>query len=185
MKKRLKLSSVMMVVILCAIACADSSHKNEENFKESEVTTSITKSVQETQGDKTLEIANAFMAAMGKGDMEAMKSLMHEDMVWQNAGDSSLPWIGPWEGKKAILEDFFPVFGKNFVTKKWETTDAFASGDTAAYFGQMIGLLTNSNKETQEFTYALRVKVKDDKIILWNWFEDSYEVSKVYHATKN
>ena len=32
--------------------------------------------------------------------METMMSLMHEDMVWQNAGDSNIPWIGPWNGKK-------------------------------------------------------------------------------------
>ncbi len=133
------------------------------------------------ESQKTLDIANAYMAAMGKGDMEAMKNLMHEDMVWQNAGDSDVPWIGPWNGKKAILEEFFPAFGAGFITKKWEPTDAFANGNTAAYFGQMIGLLNNSNKETEEFTYALRVKVKDGKIILWNWFEDSYEVSKAFH----
>lgn len=130
---------------------------------------------------KTLDIANAFMGAMGKGDMDTMKDLMHTDMVWQNAGDESLPWIGPWKGEKAILENFLPAFGKNFTTKKWVPTDAFSSGDTAAYFGQMIGLLSKSNQETKEFTYALRVKVKDGKIILWNWFEDSYEVSKAYH----
>ncbi len=136
------------------------------------------------QSQKTLDMANAYMAAMGKGDMEAMKNLMHEDMVWQNAGDSDLPWMGPWKGKKAILEEFFPAFGAGFVTKKWDPTDAFASGNTAAYFGQMIGQLTNSNKDTKEFTYALRVKVKDGKIILWNWFEDSFEVSKAYHNKK-
>jgi len=101
------------------------------------------------ESQKTLDIANAYMAAMGKGDMEAMKNLMHEDMVWQNAGDSSLPWMGPWNGKKAILEEFFPAFGTGFVTKKWEPTDAFASGDTAAYFGQMVGLLNNSGKESK------------------------------------
>lgn len=152
----------------------------EKTVKDSEEVNEAVKLAEQSQ--ETLNIANSFMAAMGSGDMEKMKSLMHEDMVWDNSGDSSLPWIGPWKGKQAILEDFLPSFGKNFVTKKWEPTDGFASGDTAAYFGQMIGLLTKSNKETEEFTYALRVKVKDGKVILWNWFEDSYEVSEAYHS---
>ncbi len=134
------------------------------------------------ESQQTLDLANAFMTAMGTGDMDAMANLMHDDMVWQNAGDPSLPWMGPWKGKKAILENYFPAFGAGFVTKKWEPTDAIANGDTAAYFGQMIGLLTNSNEETKEFTYALRVKVKDGKIILWNWFEDSLEISRAYHS---
>jgi len=133
------------------------------------------------QSEETLKIAMAYMDAMGKGEMEAMMNLMHDDMVWQNEGDKSMPWIGPWKGKKVILEEFMPAFGENFKTTKWETKDTFASGDTAAFFGRMVGLLTKSNQETKEFTFALRVKVKDNKVILWNWFEDSFEVSQVYH----
>ncbi len=131
-----------------------------------------------------MTIADAFMGAMGKGDMETMSNLMHDDMVWQNAGDKSLPWIGPWVGKKIILEKFLPSFGENFQTLKWEPVDALTTDDTAAYFGQMVGLLTKSNQKTDEFTYALRVKVKDGKVILWNWFEDSVEVANAYHGKK-
>lgn len=178
-----------LIAILGITVLLSSCNTANKNNKDSEEQISVTKTIAMNKADelaiesqKTLEIANAYMDAMGKGDMETMKNLMHEDMVWQNAGDSSLPWIGPWKGKKVILEEFLPAFGKNFITKKWEPTDAVASGDTAAYFGQMIGLLTKSNQETKEFTYALRVKVKDGKIILWNWFEDSFEVSKAYHS---
>lgn len=133
------------------------------------------------QSQATMKIAMQFMDVMGKGDMEAMANLMHDDMVWDNSGDQRLPWIGPWKGKQVILQEFFPTFSSNFQTKKWEPTDGFANGNTAAFFGQMIGLLTTSGKETKPFTYALRVKVKDGKVILWNWFEDSYEVSQAYH----
>ena len=138
----------------------------------------------EKQAKATMDVAMHFMDAMGKGDMETIVNLMHEDMVWQNAGDPNVPWIGPWNRKKTILEDFMPKFGAGFKTIKWESNDAFASGDTAAFFGQMIGELTNSGQQTEEFTYALRVKVKDGKIILWNWFEDSFEVSRAFHNTK-
>ena len=135
----------------------------------------------DTQSEETMKIALAFMDAMGKGDMETLTSLMHEEMVWQNEGDKRLPWLGPWKGKKAILEEFMPLFGANFQTTKWETEDSMASGSTAAFFGSMSGLLTKSDQQTRDFTFALRVKVKDGKIILWNWLEDSYEVSRAYH----
>ena len=131
-----------------------------------------------------IDIANEFMGAMGKGDMEAMQNLMHEDMIWQNAGDPGIPWInekGLWVGKSAILEQFMPKFGAGFKTIKWEPVDAVGSDDTAAYFGQMIGELTNTGEQTKEFTYALRVKVKDGKVILWNWFEDSIEVARAFN----
>jgi len=130
---------------------------------------------------KTMEVAMGFMGAMTGGEMQKMKDFMHEDMVWQNGGDSSLPWIGVWEGKNVILEKFLPVFGENFQTLKWESEDAISGGDTAAFFGVMKGLLAKSNQKTEDFTWALRVKVKDGKVILWNWFEDSYEVSRAYH----
>lgn len=129
-----------------------------------------------------MDIANAFMGAMGKGDMEKMSNLMHEDMVWQNAGADNIPWMGVWKGKKLILEEFLPSFSQGFQTIKWEPIDAVGSDDTAAYFGQMIGKLTNSGEQTKEFTYALRVKVKDEKVILWNWFEDSIEVARAFNA---
>lgn len=145
--------------------------------------------MQQLKGDakkqSAMDIANAYMGAMGKGDMETMANLMHEDMVWQNAGDSAIPWIngdGLWKGKQTILNKFMPAFGAGFKTIKWEPVDAVGSDDTAAYFGQMIGELTNTGEKTKEFTYALRVKVKDGKVILWNWFEDSIEVARAYNG---
>ncbi len=134
-----------------------------------------------SSSDETMKIAMDFMGAMGKGDMDKMVSLMHDDMVWHNEGDKSLPWIGPWKGKKVILEKFLPSFGSNFKTIKWEPNDALSKGDTAAFFGNMIGELTKTGKQTNKFTYALRVKIKDGKVILWNWFEDSYVVSNAFH----
>ena len=107
-------------------------------------------------------------------------NLMADDMVWHNEGDGSMPWIGPWAGKEAILT-FLPIFSSNLQTTLWENEDAFASGDTVAVFGKMNGLLTGTGKETGEFTFALRAKVRDGQLVLWNWLEDSFAVSQAYH----
>lgn len=131
------------------------------------------------QSQATLDTALAFMAAMGSGDTEAMAELMADDMVWHNEGDKDIPWIGNWEGKEAIF-GFLKLFGEGLQITHWETQDAFAHGDTAAFFGRMNGILTHSGKETGEFTFALRVKVVDGKIKLWNWLEDSYAFSQAY-----
>ena len=166
---------ISLLTLMSFIGC----NSKTENINQANKENSMDK-----QSKETMDVAMQFMGAMGKGDMETLVSLMHEDMVWQNAGDPNVPWIGPWKGKKAILEDFMPKFGAGFKTIKWEPNDGFASGDTAAFFGQMIGELTHSGQQTNEFTYALRVKVKDGKIILWNWFEDSFEVSRAFNTTK-
>ena len=118
---------------------------------------------------------------MGGSDMDKMADLMADDMIWHNEGDKTLPWIGPWKGKDEIFE-FLGVFGENFQTTSWDNADAFAFGDTVAVFGTMSAITTKSGKETGAFTFALRAKVRDGKVVLWNWFEDSYAISKAYHG---
>ena len=135
----------------------------------------------DAESQASFDTVMTFMGAVGKGDMDTAISLMADDMVWQNEGDSAMPWIGPWNGKEEILA-FLPVFGENFKTTAWENTDAFALGDTVAVFGSMNGITTKSGKEIGQFTFALRAKVRDGKVVLWNWFEDSYAVSKAFHG---
>ena len=135
----------------------------------------------DAESQASFDTVMTFMGAVGKGDMDTAISLMADDMVWQNEGDSDMPWIGPWNGKEEILA-FLPVFGENFKTTAWENTDAFALGDTVAVFGSMNGITTKSGKEIGQFTFALRAKVRDGKVVLWNWFEDSYAVSKAFHG---
>jgi len=129
----------------------------------------------------SLDTVMGLMGAMGSGDMDTMANLMADDMVWHNEGDKALPWIGPWKGKDEIFA-FLPLFGENFQTTKWENADVLASGDTVAVFGNMNGITTKSGKEIGEFTFALRAKVRDGKVVLWNWFEDSFAVSEAYHG---
>tara|TARA_R110002096_G_scaffold126433_1_gene273344 strand:- start:51 stop:542 length:492 start_codon:yes stop_codon:yes gene_type:complete len=135
----------------------------------------------DTTTQASFDTVMAFMGAMGTGDTATVGSLMADDMVWHNEGDKTLPWIGVWEGKEAIF-GFMGVFGENFQTTAWDNTDAFASGDTVAVFGKMNAITTKSGKEVGEFTFALRAKVRDGKVVLWHWFEDSYAVSKAYHG---
>ena len=133
----------------------------------------------DAESQATIDTVLALMGAMGSGDMEAMGELMADDMVWQNEGDKGLPWIGPWVGKEDIF-GFLQVFSANLETRLWENEDVFASGDTAAVFGRMSAHMTASGKDTGEFTFALRAKVRDGKVVLWNWFEDSFAVSNAY-----
>ncbi len=133
------------------------------------------------ESQATFDTVMAFMGAMGAGKMEDMSALMADDMVWQNEGDSTLPQIGTWEGKEAIF-GFLGDFSKNLAVTHWQNEDAFAKGDTVAVFGKMKVKATNSGKETEEFTFALRAKAKGGKVVLWNWFEDTFAVSNAYHG---
>lgn len=145
------------------------------------ISSSVRAAEMDAKSQATFDTVMAFMNAVGTGDMATAEGLMADDMVWHNEGDSEMPWIGPWNGKEAILK-FLPIFGANFQTTLWKNGDAFASGDTVAVFGTMNGITTHSGKEIGNFTFALRAKVSDGKVVLWNWFEDSYAVSQAYHS---
>jgi ketosteroid isomerase-like protein len=144
--------------------------------------TSATAQTAADESQASFDTVMAFMGAMGGGDMDSMGALMADDMVWQNEGDPDVPWIGTWEGKEAIV-GFLGDFSQNVQVTYWDNQDAFASGDTVAVFGRMKLLLTGSGAETEEFTFALRAKVRDGQVVLWNWFEDTFAVSQAFHAT--
>jgi ketosteroid isomerase-like protein len=142
----------------------------------------VSAQIMDETSQSSFDTVIAFMGAMGGGDMVTVGDLMADDMIWHNEGDATLPWIGETKGKENIFA-FLGVFSANLKTTLWENTDAFASGDTVAVFGRMKTLATKSGKETNEFTFALRAKVKDGKVVLWNWFEDSFAVSQAYHGS--
>ena len=144
------------------------------------VSTVATAAELDKNSQATLDTVMAFMGAMGSGDMDQMSELMADDMVWHNEGDSTLPWLGPWNGKEEIFS-FLSVLGENLQFTLWENEDVVAFGDTVAVFGRMNGTTKKTDREIGEFTFALRAKVKDGQVILWNWFEDSFAMSQAYH----
>jgi ketosteroid isomerase-like protein len=138
----------------------------------------------DAQSAVTLKTAEAFLAAAGSGDMATLKKLMTDDFAWHNEGDSSVPWIGSWEGKEAALNDFMPKFGAGLKTTSWTTDYSFANGNQAVFMGKMSATANNTGVDTGKFSWAVRVHVENEKVKSWNWFEDSYAVSKAYHAKK-
>ena len=137
------------------------------------------------QSAETLKVAQAFLMAAGSGDMKTLNTLMTDDFVWHNEGDKSLPWIGTWEGKDTVLNTFLPAFGAGLKTTSWTTDYSFANGDQAVFMGTMSATARNTGVDTGKFRWAVRVHVDGDKVKSWNWFEDSYTVSKAYNAKKS
>jgi ketosteroid isomerase-like protein len=133
---------------------------------------------------KTLEIAQAFLWAAGSGDMKKLDTLMADDFIWHNEGDKSLPWIGTWESKDTVMNEFLPAFGQGLKTTSWETEYSFSNGSQAVFMGTMSAVANNSGVDTNKFSWAVRVEVDQGKVKSWNWFEDSFAVSKAYHAKK-
>lgn len=136
------------------------------------------------QSAKTLEVAQAFLWAAGSGDMEKLSTLMAYDFVWHNEGDDSITWIGNWESKETVLNTFLPRLGAGLKTTSWTTDYSFSNGDQAVFMGTVSATANNTGADTGKFSWAVRVQVVDRKIKNWNWFEDSFAVSKACHTEK-
>lgn len=142
----------------------------------------MTVSADDNQSDKNLEVARSFLMAAGSGDMAILKNLMSDDFVWHNEGDSSIPWIGPWKGKDQVFNDFLPKFGAGLKVTSWATDYEFVNDDQVVFMGSMSAIANNSGVDTGKFSWAVRVHIEDGKVESWNWFEDSFAVSRAYHA---
>jgi ketosteroid isomerase-like protein len=148
------------------------------------VTSVLANEAKEVTPVKTLETAQAFLWAAGSGDMKKLQTLMADDFVWHNEGDASIPWIGNWDSKEKVLNTFLPRFSVGLKVTSWSTDYSFANGDQAVFMGSMSAIVNESGADTGKFSWAVRVQVEDGKVKNWNWFEDSYAVSKAYHVKK-
>ncbi|MEN7341460.1 MAG: nuclear transport factor 2 family protein [Pseudomonadota bacterium] len=174
-KSTLFIRSLVVGAIVAIAGCAATEERAQKQAFKSEV----------MQGQETLAVAKAFLGAAGSGDMQTLKRLMADDFVWHNEGDSSIPWIGTWDGKEVVLTKFLPAFGAGLKTTSWSTDYEMAMGDQAIFMGTMGAIANASGAETGEFSWAVRVHVVDGQVKSWNWFEDSYAVSKAFHTSDN
>ncbi|MEM9807472.1 MAG: nuclear transport factor 2 family protein [Cyanobacteria bacterium P01_D01_bin.56] len=134
------------------------------------------------QTQQTLQIAQSVLEAVGSGDMDTLSELIADDFVWHNEGDTSVPWIGTWEGKETVLNQFLPTFGAGLTTTSWTTDYSFAKNDQAVFMGTMAAEANNTGESTGTMSWAVRVHVVDGQVKSWNWFEDSFAVSRAFHG---
>lgn len=141
-----------------------------------------TQEISTDQTQQTLQVAQSFLVAAGSGDMETLSALMADDFVWHNEGDSTVPWIGTWEGKETVLTEFLPAFGGGLQVTSWTTDYSFAKDDQAVFMGTMAANATNTGESTGTMSWAVRVHVVDGQVKSWNWFEDSFAVSQAVNG---
>ena len=134
------------------------------------------------KSNETLAIAQSFLEAAGSGDTNKLHDLMSKDFIWHNEGDTDVPWIGNWEGRETVLNQFLPAFSAGLKITSWSTDYSFANPDQAVFIGTMSAITNHSGLDTGVFSWAVRVHVDEGKVRSWNWFEDSHALSRAYKA---
>ena len=82
-----------------------------------------------TTANDNKQLMERYVAALGAGDADAVSAFFAEDATWWLVGD--LPISGTWEGREAIMADFFGAAMAHYEpgSVSLEVTGMVAEGD--------------------------------------------------------
>lgn len=109
---------------------------------------------------------------------EAIKRLVAPDATYVslNYEDKDLkrilPWTGTSKGPQAFIDTFSRVF-QFWDSENFEIKELFGSGDNVAVFGSFTFKSKTLGKVVTT-PFCIWAKVKDDKIVYWQFMEDSF-----------
>ena len=112
-----------------------------------------------------------FFTAFGQGDLEALIETLHEDIVIDNEGPDVVPVYRTYRGK-AEARRFIETLGQNFQTQQFDIQALMGQGDTVMAAGVFKHIIVPTGK-TFASSWALRCKIKDDKIVHYRFYEDT------------
>ncbi|MBJ6760417.1 nuclear transport factor 2 family protein [Myxococcaceae bacterium JPH2] len=120
------------------------------------------------------DVLKGFFDAFGKGDADGVVNSFHPDalIVAVRKGDRKGEQLhGSYKGKDGAKE-FVTNLGKNFDTKAFSVEHLIGDGDVAYASGAFVHNIRSTGKPYAS-DWALKVLVKDGKILEYHFYEDS------------
>ncbi len=120
-----------------------------------------------------------FFAALSNGDLEAVRSLLHEDATW-TAQVREVPGAGAHKGHKGIIDEFLkPVRGLFAPGDPKVVVDSIASnGALVMVESRGVGHLKDGRPYSNLYAWAL--EVRDGKIAALREYMDSHYVMGLF-----
>ena len=128
------------------------------------------------------EVVGNFFEAFGNGDFQGILDTFHPQVkiiAVRDSEVSSNSLFGRYEGAEG-LKSMLTGLGNEFNTKAFEVENIIGDGNVAFANGSFAHEIKSTGK-LYESTWALMCKVEDDKIIAYNFYEDS----KRYYDAKS
>lgn len=124
---------------------------------------------------------DAFFNHFGAGEFSALVDLFAEQVDFDVAGASNVPWTGTRSNKKEVSE-FFPLFSKYLTApEEFNLSTIIVDGEHAVATGRNVfGVLATGKKFTNDF--AIHFTVSNGKIIRYHMYEDSHAISAAFTA---
>lgn len=120
----------------------------------------------------TREVVEAFLARRGAGDIDGMLELFAEPVDFHTFGSPLVPWIAQPTTLAGVREFFGNLFAG--TTPLTADVDLFlVEGEEAVLIGD-VRVKVNSTGRSYDSPFALRLTVRDGRIVRHRVFEDSY-----------
>ncbi|QSQ20835.1 nuclear transport factor 2 family protein [Pyxidicoccus parkwayensis] len=173
MKVQLTLTAIVFALSIHTTAAAEgknppaaASTKKDKEMTAAAAATTATKSA--------ADVVKGFFDAFGKGDGEAVVNSFHKDAVItavRKGERKGTQLHGTYNGQQGA-KDFVTNLGKNFDTKAFSVDSVIGEGNVAFASGAFVHNIRTTGKPYAS-DWALKVIVKDGKILEYHFYEDS------------
>jgi ketosteroid isomerase-like protein len=129
----------------------------------------------------TDETVDAFFAAFGAGDSEALLDVFADTVDFHVGGSPSVPWAGS-RSTKAEIAEFYGLFPQLLSgPESFEITTRVTQDQDAVVIANCVfEVIATKKKFTNR--YALHFTVTDGRVVRYHMYEDSYAIHEAFSA---
>lgn len=126
-------------------------------------------------------------AGVAKVNPAAVDRHMTSDVEMTVIGTTSpellqvMTWAGKHVGRGAVKTFFTDLLGRNIEVLDFVIEEIIEQHESAALFGT-LKVRARETAKTIESEYALRIKIRDDKIARYHLFENSYHIATAFRV---
>jgi ketosteroid isomerase-like protein len=131
-----------------------------------------------TTARTTREVAEAFFAHFGAGNLEAVKELFAPKITFAVHGSPRTPWAGT-RSSRDELDDFFASFAALGPAEDYAVEHILVDGPHAIALGRNAFPVPATGKSFRN-SFALHMTVTDGQITGYRMYEDSYAIDQAF-----
>ena len=137
----------------------------------------MTADVSQTQTSK--QVVREWLDALVRGDVQRVLDLFSTDCIIRLPGQAPLtPWAGEWRGSEAIAR-CFQIIGETLEIRSHEFLNVIAEADHVVVVGKEVSASKSTGRLIEQ-TYAWLFQVQDERICLYQLFEDTEAIAQAY-----
>ncbi|GHC39497.1 nuclear transport factor 2 family protein [Streptomyces cinnamoneus] len=129
-----------------------------------------------------LDTVEAYVAALGRGDMEAVFALLDPEVEWFVPGDAALvPWAGRRTGH-AAMRAWFPLLAGAGERKDFELYGMAVLGSDHVLVNGRFVFRMHATGAVYDDEFVMRFTVRDGRITAYRIYEDSLALAHAYRG---